>query len=116
MSKNKAKVFNLSKEEKDRLVAIRNVSNYIIDLLRGDMNMFVDGVIKPRLALVREDNVTVDIDKGTLTTIPVETDPAVEEIKPATEKESVETTPVEPATPIEETKEVVEPKNGPVVA
>jgi len=94
--KDNSKIFNLSKEEKDRLIAIRNVSNYMIDLIRGDMNMFVDGVIKPRLALGREINVSVDIDKGTLNTIPVETDSEVEEIKPVIENEEVSETKSEP--------------------
>jgi len=105
---NDGKTYNLSKEEKDRLVAIRNVSLYMQDLVRGDMNMFVDGIIKPRLALGKEISVTVDIDKGTLITIPVKTDPAVEEIKPALEKEEKKVVEKEP--------EVVPAKKGPVVA
>jgi len=105
--KSDVKKFDLSTEEKSRLVAIRNVSLYMQDLIRGDMNMYVDGIIKPRLALGREINVTVDIDKGTLETVPVKTDPAVEEIKPALEK-------VEK--PVKEESVVVEPKVGPVVA
>lgn len=82
----KEKVYILSKEEKDRLVAIRNVSNYLVDLIRGDMNMFVADMIKPRLGIAKEMNVTVDIDKGTVITVPPVEDKAVEEIKPALEK------------------------------
>lgn len=114
MSKNKAKTFTLSKEESDRLRAIKNVSNYIIDLCRGDMDRFVKEVVKPRLALGVEVNITIDIDKGTVTTIPVETDPVVAEIKPATDKSSEGETPVEPVSAIKE--ETQEPKEGPVVA
>ncbi len=104
MSKSKAKVFNLSSEEKDRLVAIRNVSNYMIELLRGDMNMFVEGVVKPRLALAKEANITVDIDKGTITLMPTETDPVVEEIKPATDKGEAVANEVTTAPTTDETK------------
>lgn len=83
----KDKVYTLSKEEKDRLVAIRNVSNYLVDLIRGDMNMFVADVIKPRLAIAKDVNVTVDIDKGNIIVVPEVTNEATEEIKPVLEKE-----------------------------
>lgn len=105
--KSDVKKFDLTAEEKGRLVAIRNVGLYMQDLIRGDMNMYVDGIIKPRLALGREINVTVDIDKGVLETIPAVVDEAVEEIKPALEK-------VEE--PVKKEPVVVEPKAGPVVA
>ena len=117
MKKEKGKVFNLSKEEKDRLNAIKNVSNYIIDLCRGDMDRFVKEVVKPRLSLKPEDNITIDIDKGTVTIIPAEVDPIVAEIKPATDKGPETETPVEPVPA--KTEEEIKPeesKEGPVVA